>query len=95
MTCRSSRSQLPDRQRCHRGVLLGEAIDRASAQRLVRPLVGFGETRVELQLEVEVVGEPTAGHEVRLDASLQSLNHPLRVRLRLRLMALLGSELFV
>ena len=42
-----------------------------------------------------MVREPSAGLEVGLHVPLQPLDHALRVRLQLRLIALLRSELFV
>jgi hypothetical protein len=61
----------------------------------MRARVRLGEPVVKLQLEVEMVREPAAGLEVRLHVLLQPLDSALRLRLQLRLVALLGMELFV
>ena len=66
--------RLASGQRPHHLSLLEQTIDRPLAQRLVRPRVGLLKPRVELQLEVEMVREPPAGLEVRLQVALQPLD---------------------
>ena len=61
-------------------VLLCEAVHRPAAQGLVGARVGLGKPRVKLQLEVEVVGEPSPRLEVSLDIALQPLDHALGLR---------------
>ena len=87
--------RLARRQRPHHLTLLEQTIDRTLAQRLVRPSVGLLKPRVELQLEVEMVREPPTRLEVRLQVALQPLDRALGVRLRLRLIGWLRSELSV
>src|SRR5207253_7457095 len=61
--------------------LLGEAIERAAAERAVEADVGaLTEPAVELLLEVERAEEAPARLEARLQIALQALDHALRLR---------------
>src|SRR5215207_5456390 len=72
-------------QRRHHLVFLGEPVDRAAAQRLVMPCVrALREPGVELELEVERVGERPARLEAALDEVLQPLDDPLCLRVARR-----------
>jgi hypothetical protein len=51
--------------------------------------------RIELQLVVEMVREPPARLEIRLQVALQPLDRAFRIRLQLRLMVSLVRELSV
>jgi hypothetical protein len=64
------------RQRTHQPALLHESVNRPAAQRLVRA-GGSLEPGVELELEVELVGEAPARLEVRLQVAPQALDDAL------------------
>jgi len=62
----------------------------------VKARVGaLGEPAVELVLVVELRDEAAGRLEAALEEVMQTLERALRVRLRLRLIALLGSDLSV
>jgi hypothetical protein len=85
----------PTGQRSHPGPFLDEPFGRDGADRAMHPLINPVAPAIELVLEVEMVREPTPWHEVGAHEPVRALQDPLRVRCQLRLIGLVGSELFV
>ena len=71
----------PVGQQRHHCKLVGKAINRPRAQRLVHPRVDPSEPSIELVLEVQLAGEAPARLEVRLRVALQPLDHALGLRI--------------